>query len=393
MSGETVRYEERARPRVAVYLLLAMAVGTFTAAILSILGTFVIEEFTITRAQLGLVVALNTVVGAFSSPLAGRFVDRVGGGSAMQTLFHMSAFAFLLTAIAPGYPILLIGAVIGGVAQALSNPATNKVIAYRYAPAQRANVTGIKQSGVQFAIFLGGLTLPTLAEWLGWRWAMVIVAAGVLIGAGALHTARQGRSSGAGEEVPAGARSIAPAVPWLSVYGLLMGFAGSALFFLPLFAEEEVGQSVRVAGLAVALVGISAVVGRVLWARFAERGSRYQLTLAILAALAVLSMWLFTLADGAIAFLWIGAVIVGASASSWNSVGMLAVIDGSAAQGAGAASGWVLFGFLTGLGIGPPIFGRTVDTSGSYMTMWLIAAVAAAGALAVIIAWKLSERT
>lgn len=383
---------ELPRPRVTVYLLVSMAVGTFTAAVLSVLATFIIEDLEITRAQLGLVVALNTIVGGLASPAAGRFVDRVGGGSALQALFTISVIAFLLTAAAPGYPVLLLAAVVGGLAQSLTNPATNKVIAYRYPAAQRANVTGIKQSGVQFAIFAGGVTLPSLAEWMGWRWAMVIVAAATAAGAVALFVARRGRSSGVGESLPAGSQALSGAVPWLAGYGLLMGLTGSALFFLPLFAEEELGQSVQAGGLALALAGLTAVIGRVAWARFAERGARYRSTLALIAAFAVIGPWLFTMADSAIALLWIGAVIIGASASSWNSVGMLAVIDGSAAQGAGAASGWVLLGFLVGLGVGPPIYGRTVDTSQSYTTMWLAATVFAALALLLVVVWMVADR-
>jgi len=382
---------ERARPGVAVYLLAAMAVASFTASILSILSTFIIDDLDITRAQLGLVVMANTVAGGFVSPLAGRFVDRVGGGSALQTLFHIAVVAFLLTAVAPGPTVLVLAALIGGAAQALANPATNKIIAYRYPPAERANVTGVKQSGVQLAIFVGGLTLPSLAAWLGWRWATILVAVGVALGSLAFSFVRQGRSAGAGEIAPAGSRPIGLAVPWLAVYGLLMGFSGSALFFLPLYAEEELGESVQAAGIAVAIAGIAAVLGRLAWARYAERGSRYQATLAILAALAVLGLWLFTQADGATWLLWAGAVIVGASASSWNSVGMLAVIDGSMAQGAGVASGRVLLGFLVGLGAGPPIYGQTADTSGSYDTMWLIAAATAALALAVIGMWRATD--
>jgi len=383
---------ERPRPLLAVYLLAAMAVSTFTASVLSILSPFILEEFAMTHAQLGLVVALNTVVGGIVSPAAGRFVDRVGGGSALQTLFYVSVVGYLLIAVAPGYQILLVAALVGGLAQALANPATNKVIAYRYPAAERADVTGVKQSGVQFAIFLGGLTLPTLAEWLGWRWATVVVAGGAAVGAAALFALRQGNSSAAGDAAPAGSRVIGPEVPWLAIYGFLMGFAGSALFFLPLFVEEELGQSVRLAGLAAAVAGISAVIGRVAWARFAERRSLYRRTLWLLAGLALVALLLLPQAGGALVLLWLGAVLIGASASSWNSVGMLAVMDGSLAQATGAASGRVLLGFLIGLGIGPPLYGNTIDTSGGYDSMWLIAAGAAAAAFAVMAAWWASQR-
>ena len=383
---------ERPRRRVAFFLLYAMAAGTFTAAVFSVLGSFLVDEFGLSRAQLGVIVALNTICGGIVSPLAGRFVDTVGGGSALQTLLALSSVAFVITAVATGYFVLLIAAIVGGVAQSLANPATNKVIAYRYKPARRATVTGIKQSGVQFAIFFGGLTLPSIAEWYGWRWAMMSLVVLTLIVAVWLSVARQGISSGAGEVPGSFIGALRGAVPWLAGYGLLIGFAGSSSFFLPLFAEEELGQSVRVGGLALAIAGITAVVGRVVWARFAERRSRYRLTLAILAILAVVGSWLFTLADSSIILLWVGSVLLGAGASSWNSVGMLAVIDDAKAGDTGAASGWVLLGFLIGLGVGPPFFGRTFDATGSYATMWMFAAGAAACALLVIVAWRAFDR-
>lgn len=390
-------YEAGSRPRAAsstlmFYLLAAMAAGTFTAAVLSVLGTFIVHEFTISRAQLGLVVAVNTMTGGLVSPYIGRVVDRLGGGNAVQLLFLTAAASFALTAVAPVLAIVFIAALVGGVAQAFSNPATNKVIAYRVPVEARATVTGIKQSGVQVALFLGGLTLPSLADWLGWRWAFVFVAIISLFLAFGAYGSRYLMSSGAGEAKVGGTPSFRGAVRWLSVYGLLMGFSGGALFFLPLFAEEELGYSVQVAGLAAAVVGLTAVIGRVVWAKFADNGARYRLALGAMAALAVIGPVVLAGADASIAYLWIGAVLAGVSVSSWNSVGMLAVIDDASAEGAGSASGWVLFGFLLGLGVAPPIYGRTFDTSGSYGTMWAIAAVTAALALVVMVVWWLNER-
>ena len=383
---------QQPRPRVAFFLLYAMAASTFTAAIFAVLGSFIVDEFAMSRAQLGLIVAVNTVLAGLMSPLAGRFVDRVGGGSALQVLLVLSAAAFFVTAVAPGFGLLLVAAAIGGAAQSLGNPGTNKVIAYRYPPDRRANVTGVKQSGVQFAIFFGGLSLPSLAEWLGWRWAVMAVVLATLAVTIWMQIARQGVSSGRGEEPSFDSRTFSGAVPWLTAYGLLLGFSGSASFFLPLFVEEELGQSVRIGGLALAVAGLTAVFGRVIWARFAERGSRYRGTLAVLALLAVLGNVAFMWADSTMVLLWLGAFLLGAGSSSWNSVGMLAVIDDSEAVDTGAASGWVLLGFLVGLGIGPPIFGSTFDATASYMTMWVIAAGFAAAAFIVMVGWRLADR-
>jgi MFS family permease len=67
------------------------------------------------------------------------------------------------------------------------------------------------------------------------------------------------------------------------------------------------------------------------------------------------------------------------------------VINDSEADGAGSASGWVLFGFLIGLGVAPPIYGHTFDSSGSYVTMWVLSAAMAAAGLLVMVLWKAAD--
>ena len=48
----------------------------------------------------------------------------------------------------------------------------------------------------------------------------------------------------------------------------------------------------------------------------------------------------------------------------------------------------VLLGFLTGLGIGPPIYGATVDATGSYTAMWLLSIGAAATTVVLVSLWQ-----
>ena len=86
--------------------------------------------------------------------------------------------------------------------------------------------------------------------------------------------------------------------------------------------------------------------------------------------------------------LWPGVIITGASTSAWNSVGMLATIDEAGPALTGRASGVVLFGFLTGLGIGPPLYGATVDATGSYSLMWVISIAAATATTGFVWVWK-----
>ena len=128
--------------------------------------------------------------------------------------------------------------------------------------------------------------------------------------------------------------------------------------------------------------------GRIVWSRFAEQSGAYRGSLLTMAALSVVAAALFFAAgEIAVWLLWPAVIAIAVGSSSWNSVGMLAVMVEAGVAATGRASGVVLFGFLTGLGLGPPIFGAIVDDTGSYDLMWLLSAAAAVAAGAVIIAW------
>jgi hypothetical protein len=86
---------------------------------------------------------------------------------------------------------------------------------------------------------------------------------------------------------------------------------------------------------------------------------------------------------------WPAVVLMGFSAASWNSVGMLATIVTAGPARAGAATGWVQLGFLTGAGLSTPLYGWLVDTTGSYLPgMGVAAAAAILGAVVVTLGSK-----
>ncbi|MBK5267334.1 MAG: hypothetical protein JJE47_07850, partial [Acidimicrobiia bacterium] len=81
---------------------------------------------------------------------------------------------------------------------------------------------------------------------------------------------------------------------------------------------------------------------------------------------------------------WPAAIVMGLSAASWNAVGMLATMVTTGPSRAGAATGWVQLGFLTGAGASTPLYGWLVDRSGSYFPAMTIAAVSACLAAVVM---------
>jgi predicted MFS family arabinose efflux permease len=173
----------------------------------------------------------------------------------------------------------------------------------------------------------------------------------------------------------------------MAVYGFILGFAGAVTFFIALFAEESLGLDPRLGGLAVTVTGVVAFAGRIVWARYAERTQRYLPSLSVVAALGMIASLVLLASTEWTALLWVGAVLTGLGTSSWNSIGMLAVIN-EAGSATGRASGVVLLGFLAGLGIGPPVYGATVDATDSYTLMWLMSIGAAALGFILVWVWR-----
>jgi predicted MFS family arabinose efflux permease len=242
-------------------------------------------------------------------------------------------------------------------------------------------------------VFLGGLIVPSAAIALGWRPTLVLVAlipvVAVPLALAVLPADRPAAvaTTGSPDE------PLPEAIRFLAAYGFLLGFAGGVTFLVPLYAEEALGLSPRVGGAAVGVMGFTAIFGRIGWARVAERARRYEASLAWIAALSVLATAaLFAAEGGGVALLWIGVVLTGLSSSTWNSVGMLAVMLEAGPARSGRASGVVMFGFLTGLGVAPPLFGWTVDLTGSYATMWVASIAAAVAATVLTIGWQARTR-
>lgn len=238
-------------------------------------------------------------------------------------------------------------------------------------------VTGIKQSGVQMGTFLGGLLLPLFAGWWSWRVAILLF---LLLPAAAL-VAMIGRNA-VDRDTPRKARSVERlpvSVRWVAAYGSISGLATSSmLVFLPLFANEHLGWSETAGGMTIAMVGFAGIFARVLWPRFSERRIGHGRTLRILATMTTVSATLLALMSLEVIGSWAifpAVVLLGGGAVAWNAVGMLAVMDFSPEGGVGKGTGFVLLGFLTGLALGPPLMGLSVDQLGSYTPGWTVVAI------------------
>ncbi|HEX2050692.1 MAG TPA: MFS transporter [Actinomycetota bacterium] len=370
-----------------------MATGTLSASAFGVLAPFLIDEFDITRSQLGLLTTAAFVAGGAGSVPAGGLVDRFGGRRVLTASMALVAVTTLAMAAAPSYAWMLAAAAVSGCAIAAGNPTTNKLVAMHVAPGERGVVMGVKQAGVQMSAFFAGSFLPAASGAFGWRRAL---AATVIVPvAGALATLRVvPRDARVDASGPRARPTAASVVPWIGAYAFLMGLGvSSTTNYLPLYAREAVGMSVTAGGALTAALGAMGIVSRVAWGWGTERLGRFALPLAVMAAGAAAAALLVLYARTAGgALLWVAALLLGATAVTWNSVGMLAVVAEAGPGDAGRASGWVLTGFYGGFVAGPFTFGLSVDRLGSYAWGWAGVTCSFAIAAAIALAWHAYRR-
>ena len=277
-----------------------------------------------------------------------------------------------------------------GVALASGNPVTNKLIAIHVPPGRRGLIMGGKQAGVQVGAFLTGAVLAPVAVAIGWRyalgWSAVVPLAGIVLGLGLIPPDRPDR-----EQHEAARRADLPrSIRWLAAYAFLMGSGVASInAYLPLYLVERAGASQEAAGTVAATIGFIGIGSRIGWAWASERMHGFSLPLLLLGLGAVAAVLLVTAVESVGLWLaWPAAALFGATAVTWNAVGMLAVITSAGAGHAGRASGVVTFGFYIGFVGSPMLFGWLVDRSGGYTVAWLLVAAAFAASTLVIAAWR-----
>ena len=367
-----------------------MGLAVLPLSSIGALSPFITEDLGISKSGLGLLITAGFAVASLGSLAGGHLADATGGRPTLVGLLLLVAASLALASLAPGYAWLAVAVTLAGSPQALSNPATNKVITASVAAPRRATVVGVKQSGVQLGTLAAGLFLPSLATVLDWRGALRVAAVLPLLAA--LAALRLPPAERPAPALRSGWRWQAPSglVRWLAAYSLLVGGGTSGTTtYLALYAHERFGFSEVAAGALLGALGASAIAARILWAqRSARTGGtpRILSLLALGAAGSALLLWGAERASGWL--LWPGAVGVGTSALAANAVTQLAVITGSRPDQAGQASALVAAGFFAGFVITPAAFGTLADATGSYGPGWLLVAAEFAAAWLVAAGWQ-----
>ncbi|MFI1720446.1 MFS transporter [Streptomyces sp. NPDC020489] len=370
-------------------LTCAMAFSMMQLFLLGALGPRLVDDLDVSPTMLGLTTTVGFGAAAVLSPVGGRVVDRVGPRRCLVALLVVSAVALTLIGSAPGVWFLLAAVALGGLPQALANPATNKTILAAVPAERRGSVTGMKQSGVQLGAFTAGLPLAALAGIVGWRGAVWAAAAAAVVAA-----AWAARTLPADPPPKYAPPSWIPrgTIAWLASFSLLLGCGiASVNTYLALYGVRRLDLGPTAAAALVAVLGVAGIAGRVGWSKVAGQPRRAVWLPGGLAAGAVAAALLLAASAYAPPLAWVAAVAVGVFAVAANAVSMVLVMQRAAPGRAGQDSALVSAGFFAGFAIGPPLFGL-LAAAGHYGAGWVLVAAEFMGAGSVAAVWAVRER-
>lgn len=324
------------------------------------------REFGVNPASIGAlatVFAVSTTLG--SAPL-GRQVRRLGVRRSLWAATATSSTALLICATSRSLPWLAAGLLVGGLGNAIGQPAGNALVAAQVRPERYGLGFGIKQSGIPLATTLGGLAVPLIALTVGWRFAYVLAALTALVAMFVVPADRRATDQRSEQKVPA---ALAPKL-WLLASGLIAAvLAATSIGALGAAGGVHVGLSEGTAGYLVAAGGLAGLAIRLGAGISADRRNFDPLVgVSVLCVLGAVG-W-FLMASGQQALFVAGLITANAFGWGWPGLQHLAVARRFPTSTA-AASGIAQTGVAMGLLVGPLLLG--VIATRNWSLTWLVA--------------------
>nr|WP_209324618.1 MFS transporter [Brevibacterium renqingii] len=238
-------------------------------------------------AGLGLLTGLPVLLFALATPLAGRFITRLGAEVTVLTCLSGVLLGTVLRSIGPPW-LVLVGTGIIGLAITLGNIVVPVIIRREVPWEQVSMVTGLYSAMMNIGSMGTLIGTGPLAAAFGWRWALAIWGVLAVIGlgfwSGLIRTRmrREGAAAQAAEAAsPAEAgppgEGSAPAAkqPWSQAPAafrgitalLIVTFSGQSIAYyvtttwLPSYLADTIGLAPAAAGSTASLFQIAAILG------------------------------------------------------------------------------------------------------------------------------------
>lgn len=371
--------------KMLVWLLITQLMVAFIGRSPGPLGILIGQDFSLTKAQIGLLPSALFAGQALASVPAGFMVDRLGSRLLLMAAAFCLGGSFIIITFQSQYWLLLLFIVIGGLGYGAMHPVTNRGIIYWFPQKQRGTAMGIKQMGITLGSALAGLLLLPLAASYGWRLVLCIAGFSLLIAGIAAYIHYRDPAEVQENHSRKSIKSFYLSLLKMAKHKPLLFVSLSALFlngsqmclntYIVLYVYEKIGISLFYAGMLFVISEISGSAGRIGWGVISDRffNGKRVIILVIIAVLTAAASTGIALIPTGTAFIAIvpAVIIFGFAVSGFNGIWMNLASELVPKEQAGLSSGFSIMVGSLGVMIVPPFFGVMVDQSGSYTAGWL----------------------
>ena len=398
----------RYRWRICALLFFATTINYLDRQVLGVLAPLLQTNIGWSEIQYGYIVASFQIAYAVGLVAMGGLIDRIGtrvGYTLMIAVWSLAAMAHAAVASVAGFIAVRF---LLGIGESGNFPAAVKTVAEWFPRRERSFATGIFNSGSNVGAILAPLTVPFIAVAWGWQWAFLITGAigslWLLIWWRYYRPPAEHPSLSEAELAYINSDPDEPVqhIPWarLLPHRQTWSFLAAKFFtdpiwwiflsWLPKFLNETYGLSITELGPPLVVIYVMADAGSIgggwLASLFLKRGwtvNRARKSAMGVCAVAVIPIIFAAQASN----LWTAVLLVGlatAAHQGWSANAFTMVSDMFPRSAVASVVGIGGFGGAIGSAMASTMTGFLLETTGSYVPVFLIAGTAYLIALGVV---------
>lgn len=387
---------------VVVVVTFAQMMVAMSNILLPTIAPKLAEVLGVSPVLIGYQVSLTFGVATLATMFGGNAVLRFGAARTTQ-LAVLSCGAGLALFAFPHIGAIALGSVFVGMGMGMINPAAAHMLV-TYTLPERRNITfSIKQTGVPVGGVITALTAPAIAVHFGYRWSLVMVGVMIvlLIVAIQRHRAQWDSDRGGSSHGDKAAFGGVPLVwrqtnlRWMSLVAMIFsGIQRCVLSFTVIYLVAEGEFGLVEAGVMLSVVQVGGSASRICWGWMADRIGSSLSVLMIICVITIGSMLALVVFDASWykPLIYLLFFVIGATAVGWNGVFHAEAARLSPPGMASVVAAGTTFFVFGGVLIAPAAFAVAYGSIGSYSWTFLLVAMAAMVALALLILARQASR-
>ena len=246
--------------------LLVGAVGSTLLAqmppfLLGGVAVFAAQDIEMDELGVGAAVSVFFLASLATAMYGGRFVQLLGPRKGIYLGAAVGLAAMLaIAALVRSWQQLAVAMFVGGVANALAQPASNLALVRGISVRWQGMAFGVKQSAVPMVSLLAGASIPLVALTVGWRWAFV---GGALLALLLILTLpRRLDGFGVAPRTVASVRVPRGTLRYYAIFGCLATISTTAVGTFLVGSLIDRGETARTAGVLLAVGSLAAIAVR-----------------------------------------------------------------------------------------------------------------------------------